>query len=258
MSDRLVRETNPPTGKTASPVPQYWDGVDSYEKAQGDNGAINVRALTTAIVDLKSLLDNVGEVQASPTSNTVLDRLKTLATDLTAMQVQIGDTDAAVVNAGAVGSLSAKLRRLTTDLDAAITLLTTISGLDFAEETTQAANEVLLTTIAGLDFAEETTLTAIEVLLTTISGLDFAEETTQAANEVLLTTIAGLDFAEETTLLDFQTDFNAYVDLEVYGNGAPGAHAGEVVGTMYLDITNGDMYASTGAAWVLKLGDIWD
>ncbi len=57
-----------------------------------------------------------------------------------------------------------------------------------------------MTTIAGLDFAEETTLAAIEVLLTTISGLDFAEETTQAANEVLLTTIAGLDLPSKRPL----------------------------------------------------------
>ena len=257
-TDRLIRESNPPSGRIASPTPQYKHySTGEYEDAEGSDGAIHMGALTTKIVDLKSLLDNFGAVTASPTTNTLLERVKVIKTELDALQAQIGENTDVVVAAGAAGSVSAKLRRLTTDLDATITLLTTISGLDFAEETTQAANEVLLTTIAGLDFAEETTLAAIEVLLTTISGLDFAEETTQAANEVLLTTIAGLDFAEQTTLAALKTNFDAEVAMTTYGNGAPGAHTGELVGATYLDVTDGDLYASTGAAWVLKLEGIW-
>jgi len=325
-TDRLIRESNPPSGRIASPTPQYKHySTGEYEDAEGSDGAIHMGALTTKIVDLKSLLDNFGAVTASPTTNTLLERVKVIKTELDALQAQIGENTDVVVAAGAAGSVSAKLRRLTTDLDATITLLTTISGLDFAEETTQAANEVLLTTIAGLDFAEETTLAAIEVLLTTISGLDFAEETTQAANEVLLTTIAGLDFAEQTTLaalnvlvgaidaavvdagavgslaaklrrltadlgaeiiqigdtdaalvnagavgslsakmrrlttdLDaFKTNFDAEVGMSVYSNSAPGAHAGETIGMTHLNITDGDLYVSTGAAWVLKLEGIW-
>jgi len=221
---RLVRETNPPDGKTASPVPQYkHTSTGEYEDVLGQNGHAFFGALTSRIVDLKSLLDNVGEVQASPTSNTLLDRLKTLATDLTAMQVQIGNTDAAVVNAGAVGSLSAKLRRLTTDLDAANTLLTSI---------------------AGKDFSTETTLVAIGVL--------------QTAANALLTTIAGKDFATQTTLAALLVNSDAVIASETYGDGAPGAHAGEPAGYSYMDVTDGDIYVSTGAAWVLKLEGIWD
>jgi len=58
MSDRLVRETNPPEGRIASPTPQYWNSTtESYEKAEGVDGAIKVLALTEQIADLKSLLD---------------------------------------------------------------------------------------------------------------------------------------------------------------------------------------------------------
>jgi len=58
MSDRLVRETNPPEGRIASPTPQYWNPVlEAYEKAEGVDGAIKVLALTEQIADLKSLLD---------------------------------------------------------------------------------------------------------------------------------------------------------------------------------------------------------
>jgi hypothetical protein len=41
MSDRLVRETNPPEGRIASPTPQYWNPIlEAYEKAEGVDGAI--------------------------------------------------------------------------------------------------------------------------------------------------------------------------------------------------------------------------
>jgi hypothetical protein len=40
MSDRLIREGNPPMERVASPVPQYWNpDTEEYEKIQGDNGA---------------------------------------------------------------------------------------------------------------------------------------------------------------------------------------------------------------------------
>ncbi len=56
MSDRLVRETNPPEGRIASPTPQYWDPAsETWEKAEGNNGAIfaldpfDIRGLSTDI-----------------------------------------------------------------------------------------------------------------------------------------------------------------------------------------------------------------
>jgi hypothetical protein len=41
MSDRLLRETNPPEGRIASPTPQYYNPVsDAWEKAEGMDGAV--------------------------------------------------------------------------------------------------------------------------------------------------------------------------------------------------------------------------
>ena len=58
MSDRLVRETNPPEGRIASPTPQYWNPLlEAYEKAEGVDGAIKITALAEQIADLKSLLN---------------------------------------------------------------------------------------------------------------------------------------------------------------------------------------------------------
>ncbi len=84
---------------------------------------------------------------------------------------------------------------------AANALLTTISLLDFATETTQTAQataalqtaaNALLTTISTLDFATETTLTAQSAAQATAA--------LQTAANALLTTISTLDFATQTTL----------------------------------------------------------
>ena len=205
---RLVRETNPPTGRIASPVPQYkHTTTGEYENALGSDGAILVASLTTKIVDLKSLLDNFGEVQASPTANTLLERIKVIKTELDVIQTQLGDTTDVVVAAGAVGSLAAKLRRLTADLGAEI--------IQIGDTDAALVN-------AG----------AVGSLSAKMRRL--------------------------TTDLDaFKTNFDAEVGMSVYSNSAPGAHAGETIGMTHLNITDGDLYVSTGAAWVLKLEDIW-
>ena len=181
MSDTLVREGAPPVGRVASPVPQHWDNVaGDYERVWGDDHAPRMQALTGKIVDLKTLLDEfIAEDFATQTT-------------LSALQTATGASADAVVDAGAVGTLSAKLRRLTADLGA------------------------------------------------------------------LLTAFNAEDFAQETTLQAFSDAFDAKVEMELYGNGAPGAHAGEPAGTAYLDVDGDDLYISTGSAWVLKMEDIWD
>ena len=205
---RLVRETNPPTGRIASPVPQYkHTTTGEYEDVKGTNGHAFFGALTSRIVDLKSLLDNFGEVQASPTANTLLERIKVIKTELDVIQTQLGDTTDVVVAAGAVGSLAAKLRRLTADLGAEI--------IQIGDTDAALVN-------AG----------AVGSLSAKMRRL--------------------------TTDLDaFKTNFDAEVGMSVYSNSAPGAHAGETIGMTHLNITDGDLYVSTGAAWVLKLEDIW-
>lgn len=41
MADRLVRETNPPEGRIASPTPQYYNPVtEQYERSTGSDGAV--------------------------------------------------------------------------------------------------------------------------------------------------------------------------------------------------------------------------
>ncbi len=244
-TDRLIREANPPSGRIASPVPQYKHYTTGiYEDAEGSDGAIHVAALTEKIVDLKSLLDNFGEVQATPTSNTLLDRVKVIKTELDALQAQIGEISDAAVAAGATGSISAKIRRLTTDLGA---LLTAFNAVDFATQTTLLAETVQIgdTDAAVVDAGAVGSLSAKMRRLTT--DLD-----------AFKTAFEAVDFSTQTTLLGLKNNFDAKVAMETFGNGAPGAHAGEAVGAMYLDITNGDIYASTGAAWVLKEEGIWD
>lgn len=106
----------------------------------------------------EDLLSRLGEVQASPTSNTVLDRLKALLTGIVLAAgtaiigkvgidqttpgttdsvsvataqgagATIGTTTDAIVAAGAVGSQSAKLRRLTQGLEDLKTLIVLGAG----------------------------------------------------------------------------------------------------------------------------------
>ena len=352
--NQLLREANPPDFRIASPVPQYWNkATNSYEKAEGLDGAIYIHALASKIVDLKSLLTAFGTVTASPTTNTLLERVKVIKTELDALQAQIGeiadaavaagaagsvsaklrrlttdlasitgkdfatqatlsaintqigDIDAALVDAGAVGNVSAKLRRVTTDISA---FLTAFNAEDFASQTTLLAGNAQvgaiadaaviagaagslsakmrrvttdLGTLIGLDFATEATMTAgfISVL-----ALDFATQTTLLAETVQigdtdaalvaagavgslsskmrrlttdLAVLMGKDFATQTELEALKTAFDTEVGMSVYSNSAPGAHAGETIGMTHLNITDGDLYVSTGAAWVLKLEGIW-
>lgn len=211
MADTLQRETTPPTGRIASPVPQYWnESTGAYEKVYGDDYAPRMQALAGKIADLATLLTRTGEVQASPTANTLLGRLKDVKDELDNVQTMLGETSASIVDAGAVGSMSAKIRRLSSDIGS------------------------LLTAFNNENFAQEDTLTALK----------------DAFNAE--------DFSHETTLQALKDAFDAEVSMETYGAGAPGAHAGEPAGTLYLDVTNDDLYQSNGSAWVLKMEAIWD
>jgi hypothetical protein len=215
MSDRLVREGNPPSGRIASPVPQYWNSVlEEYEKAQGSAGAIRIQALTETIADLKSLLDAF--VAEDFASEETLGSLKT----------STGATDDAVVDAGAVGTLQAKMRRLSTDLGA---LLTAFNSKDFATQTTLSA---LLTAFNNEDFASETTLDA------------------------LLTAFGAEDFASQTTLAEVKVALDGLIARDTSGSGAP-SYDGEPEGYSYLDFVAGDLYFSNGSAWVKVLEGIW-
>ena len=80
--------------------------------------------------DMSALVTAVGEVQASPTENSLLERLK-------ALETAIGVTSASTIDAGAAGAVTSKLRRLTTDMSALLTAVGalgyefTINGVNF-------------------------------------------------------------------------------------------------------------------------------
>jgi len=255
-TNRLLRETNPPAARIASPVPQYKNATTGeYENAEGDDGAIYIAALTEKIVDLKSLLDNFGEVQASPTTNTLLERVKVIKTELDALQAQIGENTDAAVAAGAAGSIAAKMRRITTDIAAVLVL-------DFATQTTSAARNVQIgDTDAAMAAAGGVGSLSAKMRRFSNDLSDLLLEVGDTAAALVDAGAVGSLSAKMrrvTADLDaFKTNFDAKVAMETYGNGVPGAHTGEVVGAMYLDVTNGNIYASTGAAWVLKLEGIW-
>jgi len=134
-------------------------------------------------------------------------KLRRLTADMGALIVDVGATDSAVVAAGAIGDVSAKLRRLTTDIGALILQI----GAN--------ADAAVAAGAAG----------SVSAKLRRLS----------------------------TDLDAFKTNFDAMIASASYCEGVPGAHAGEPIGYTKLDITNGDLYVSTGAAWVLKLEDIW-
>lgn len=123
MADTLIREATAYQSNPLSPVPQYWTGT-AYEKVQGVNGSArtiiydaagvalfavanagyiqkidgaditlgakadaaiqDASSSGSAIALLKGIQAILGLVTASPTANTVLDRLKTINTTLSA------------------------------------------------------------------------------------------------------------------------------------------------------------------------------
>jgi len=92
MSDRLERESNPPTGRIASPVPQYWNpDTESYEKVHGNNGgvkqvdAMELRGLSTDVkptsdifVGTMFLEVDTGDIYVYEGSTTWVKRISTI------------------------------------------------------------------------------------------------------------------------------------------------------------------------------------
>jgi len=120
--DTLIRETKPKPGQLPEIIPaQYWDpdsddGNGAYEKIRGTRGAPRVLLWG---VDGAPLL-----TEEYPGHMDMIDRAARLLGKVSADDgslVTLGAIADAVVAAGATGTLSAKLRRLTTDLDALLT-----------------------------------------------------------------------------------------------------------------------------------------
>lgn len=67
MADTLTREAIAYGSQPLSPVPQYWNGA-SYEKVQGDDGAIYVELITSSGATARFSGANPGSVQLTATS----------------------------------------------------------------------------------------------------------------------------------------------------------------------------------------------
>ena len=129
----------------------------------------NIKALT-ALVDL------VGEVQATPTSNTLLRRLKDLTTGiiLAAGSAVIGGVTVAdggdvaqgavadvAATAGDTGTLSAKLRAISRDLIANIVLAAGTNLIGYIEQRTQKTETAFLAAVWPHEIAAAGTATMV-------------------------------------------------------------------------------------------------
>ena len=116
MMDRLLRESNPPTGQLASPKPQYKKpGEDTYEPVEGQYGAPF------------TILKNASGQVISPATDTQLEQVRALLQALTgkdyakdatlaliiaaldSIQTEVAATKAAVQSANAMKLFGASL-----------------------------------------------------------------------------------------------------------------------------------------------------
>jgi hypothetical protein len=175
MMDRLLRESNPPTGQLASPKPQYKDvQTNSWEELKGEGGASYVKD-KDALVKLeqvRELLDAISakDFATQTTLAAVLAKLADLESELATIKanqlsgdqkVTLKDASGAVVSPATEATLEqvrALLSGVATEnkLEQARTLLEAISTKDFATQTTLAA---VLAKLADLE-SELTTIKA--------------------------------------------------------------------------------------------------
>lgn len=206
------------------PIPQYLNEAGTaFESVRGVSGALKDRSDDGAHVTLGTTTDAAstaggdGSVSAKLKRLTIdLDALNTLigaisstaVTDpalsgalnalLKGILTDLGQTTDLVVAAGADGSISAKLKRLTTDLDALNTKTATL-----ATEATLAA-QLDLTLSALRDALAGVTPATVGNLGLILDQLDVALST--RATEATLSTLVSKDFATQTTLATLLAD----------------------------------------------------
>jgi len=98
MADTLIREAIAYGSQPLSPVPQYYDGSVSYEKVQGNDGAIYVELITSSGATARFSGSNPGSVQLTATSTVTISG--------TATAVISGTTTVAFSATGTVEILS--------------------------------------------------------------------------------------------------------------------------------------------------------
>ena len=117
MMDRLLRESNPPTGQLASPKPQYKDvQTNSWEELKGEGGASYVKD-KDALAKLEAVLAKLADLESELATEDKLEQVRQLLSGV---------------------ATEAKLEQ-------ARVLLNTISNKDFA---TQATLEVVQSELA--------------------------------------------------------------------------------------------------------------
>lgn len=125
------------------------DGIDELKALIGTEGTAAdpdgvllgiSRYIAEASLAIKTATQGIQAMIGALASGADIDgvltaQLNYIGANLDALEVLIGATDAAVVDAGAVGAISAKLLRLTTDLGALLTLTTNLSKAEDAAHT---------------------------------------------------------------------------------------------------------------------------
>jgi hypothetical protein len=160
----------------------YRGAIEAVATAVEDVYRLGVRA-----TDLETL---IGEVDASPTSNTIMDRLKSIITNTATIAA-----DPATATLQTAGNAS----------------LTTIAGVDFATQTKQDTGNTSLSTIAAKDFATQATLADVLAKIIAAPATEAKQDTTITH----LSSIAGEDFATQTTLAAVLSALQATLDVVI-------------------------------------------
>lgn len=146
------------TDVNGKPIPQYYDALhDEYRPLQGENGASRAilygpdgnpisttHPLGVRAADLEALVGALADSAVTdPAANaSVIAALKGILADL-------GQTTDAMVDAGAAGSVAAKLRRVTNDLSGVLAKLD-VAASTRASETTLADVKAAVEALAAL------------------------------------------------------------------------------------------------------------
>ena len=163
MMDRLLRESNPPTGQLASPKPQYKDvQTNSWEELKGEGGASYVKDK-----DVFAKLEQAGALLAAisgkdfatqTTLAAVLAKLADLERELATIKANQLSGDQKVTLSGINAELEALMQGFATEdkLEQVRQLLTGVATENKLEQA-----RTLLDAISTKDFATQTTLAAV-------------------------------------------------------------------------------------------------
>ena len=129
------------TGKLRTRDDDLLTEVGAIGDAVDIDGSVQAKLRAIATVDgaIADAIVNAGS------AGSISAKIRRLTSDLNALNALVGATDTAVVDAGSAGNLSAKLRRLTTDLGSIVTLLAVGTGvMESAQAVTLATDDTVM------------------------------------------------------------------------------------------------------------------